>query len=292
MRKTIVWVAIAAILLISIHYLFLSRKAPKETYPDDILLDTIKEKKAVIIVAHDDDGIAVAGTVSRLCSLGWDVRELCFYNAAADETKTARTQQRQEDLLTVKQIEGLSDFVYLTIPYRNVTNLSAPEYMPLTKKEFDKQYSTDTLLYYIRNYITDNKPSVIFTLDTDIGGDGHPDHVMVSKLVLDECMKRYRDNNFPVHYIYQSVYAPSMAEHILSDVPAYKAALTVYGKTMPLPDVQVNIVAAAVKKKSVMEAYTTEQACIRKLWPYYNYYPAFVYFDLFNREFFRIIKLK
>src|SRR5262245_46663619 len=56
MRKTIVWIAIAAILLISIHYLFLSRKAPKETYRNDSFLDSVQQKRAVIIVAHDDDG--------------------------------------------------------------------------------------------------------------------------------------------------------------------------------------------------------------------------------------------
>jgi len=292
MRKTIVWVAIVAILLICIHYLFLSRKAPKETYPDDTFLDTLKEKRAVIIVAHDDDAIGVAGTVSQLCTSGWNVKELCFYNTDTDAAKIARIQQRQEDVSTVKQIEGLADFVYFNIPFRKVTNLSGPEYMPLTKEEFDKQYDTDTLRYYIRRFIDDNKPAVIFSMDNNIGGCGHPDHVIVSKLVLDECSRRYRDSTFPVHYIYQFVYSPSMADHILGDLPVYKAALSVYGKTMPLPDVQVNIASAAVQKKSVMKAYTTEQNCIRKMWPYYNYYPAFVYFDLFNREFFKIIKLK
>jgi len=162
MRKTIVWVAIVAILLICIHYLFLSRKAPKETYPDDTFLDTLKEKRAVVIVAHDDDAIGIAGTVSQLCTSGWNVKELCFYNTDTDAAKIARIQQRQEDVSTVKQIEGLADFVYFNIPFRKVTNLSGPEYMPLTKEEFDKQYDTDTLRYYIRRFIDDNKPAVIF----------------------------------------------------------------------------------------------------------------------------------
>lgn len=292
MRKTIVWIAIAVILLISIHYLFLSRKAPKEIYPDDTFLDSVNQKKAVIIVAHDDDAIAVAGTVIRLCSAGWDIKQLCFYNSTTDEARMACNQKRQEDVLRVKLIEGLSDFVYFNIPFRNIRRISGAEYMPIAKEEFDQQYNTDTLLYYIRNFINENKPSVIFSMDNNIGGYGHPDHVVVSRLVVEDCMRRRKDSSFTVQYIYQSVYTPSMADHILGDMPVYKAALSVYGKEMPLPDVQINIASAGQKKKEVMEAYTTEQNSIRKMWPYYNYYPALVYFDLFNREFFKVIKLK
>ena len=83
-----------------------------------------------------------------------------------------------------------------------------------------------------------------------------------------------------------------MAKNILGDMPVYKAALSAYGMGMPLPDVQVNIESTGAKKKAVMEAYITEQNSIRQIWPYYNYYPAKVYFSLFNREFFKTIKLK
>ncbi len=61
---------------------------------------------------------------------------------------------------------------------------------------------------------------------------------------------------------------------------------------MPLPDVQVNIRETGAQKKSIMEAYSTEQNSIRRMWPYYNYYPASLYFSLFDREFFKTIKLK
>ncbi len=41
-----------------------------------------------------------------------------------------------------------------------------------------------------------------------------------------------------------------------------------------------------------MKAYSTEQNSIRKIWPSYQYYPAAIYFRLFDREFFRRIAFK
>jgi len=292
MKKIIVWIAITAILLTGAHYFFLSRKAPTETYPDDTYLDSVTPKTAVIIVAHDDDAISAAGTITALCQAGWNIKQLCFYNTVSDQKESDRILQRQEDTRKVREIEGLSEFSYVNLPFRNIKNTSAPQYMPLSADEFTKQYNKDTLLHYIRRFIDDNKPTIIFSLDNNIGGYGNPDHIIVSRLVLEECVRRSADSSFPVQYIYQSVFTPSMAKNILGDMPVYKAALSAYGMGMPLPDVQVNIESTGAKKKAVMEAYITEQNSIRQIWPYYNYYPAKVYFSLFNREFFKTIKLK
>jgi len=292
MRRIIIGIVIAAILIIGIHYLYLGRKAPTETYPDDIYLDSVNQKSAVVIVAHDDDAISAAGTITRLCQAGWNIKELCFYNTVTGDKENERILQRQQDILKVKEIEGLSDFTFVNLPFRNITNRQVPEYMPLSNEEFDRQYDKDTLLFYIRRFIEANKPSIIFTLDNNIGGYGNPDHIIVSRLVLEECLQRKNDSDFSVKYIYQPVFTPSMAKNILGDMPVYKAALSFYGQGMPVPDVQVNIRETSTQKKSIMEAYTTEQNSIRRIWPYYNYYPASLYFSLFDREFFKTIKLK
>jgi LmbE family N-acetylglucosaminyl deacetylase len=292
MKRIIVWIAIGAILFIGAHYFYLSRKAPAEIYPDDVYLSSVTQKKAVIIVAHDDDAISASGTISALCQQGWNIKELCFYNKVADPKENDRILQRQDDTRKVKEIEGLSEFTYVDLPFRNITDAKGPQYMPLSEEEFSKQYNKDTLLFYIRKFLDDNQPAVVFALDNQIGGYGHPDHIMVSRLVLEECVRRAKDSLSSVEYVYQPVFTPSMAQRILGDLPVYKAALAGYGMGMPLPDVQVNIESVAAKKKAIMEAYTTEQNSVRRFWPFYNYYPAKVYFSLFNREFFRTIKLK
>jgi N-acetylglucosamine malate deacetylase 2 len=292
MRKLITWAIALIVITIAVHFFYLRSKAPKESYPEDAWLNTATNKTALIIVAHDDDAISCSGTIIRLCKDGWKVKELCFYNTNTDPKVNERNRQRQQDIQKVKEIEGLSSFEFAQIPFRNLQLLPTPEYMPATNEEFSKEYNKDTLLFYIRHFIEENKPSIIFTLDNNIGGYGHPDHKLVSQLVLDECMQQAKNNSFPVQYIYQGVFTPSMVENIISGLPVYKSAVKTYRLKSPLPDVQVTISSVGAEKKKVMQAYSTEQNSIRQFWPSYQYYPGAIYFHLFNREFYKVVKLK
>jgi len=293
MRKFLTWTIVLVVIAVIAHFFYLKSKAPTESYPDDTWLNSAKNKTALIIVAHDDDAISCAGTIIQLCKAGWTIKELCFYNTVSDPKANERIRKRQLDIQQVKETEGLSSFEYANIPYiRNLQLASSPAYMPLSKEEFDRQYNKDTLNFFIRKFINDNSPSVIFTLDNNIGGYGHPEHKLVSQLVLDECMQRAKDSAFPVQYIYQAVFTPSMEKNILGSLPVYQAALKTYQLKSPLPDVQVKITEAGAEKKKVMQAYSTEQNSIRQFWPYYQYYPASIYFRLFNREFYKTIQVK
>ncbi len=70
----------------------------------------------------------------------------------------------------------------------------------------------------------------------------------------------------------------------------YNEAKKVYGTDgMPHPDVEVNFYEYAKKKKECMVAYTTEQNSLKQIWPYYNWYPYWVYFRIFDRDFFRVV---
>jgi len=292
MRKFLTWAFALLIIAVLSHFFYLRSKAPKESYPEDTWLSSVKNKTALVIVAHDDDAISCAGTITQLSKAGWTVKELCFYNQVSDPKKIERNVQRQKDIQKVKEIEGLSSFEFFTLPFRNLEKVSTPEYMPVTADEFDTQYNKDTLLFYIRRMIDDNKPSVIFTLDNQLGGYGHPDHKLVSQLVYDECLQRSKDSSYSVEYIYQGVFTPSMNENIVSSLPVYQAVIKMYKQKNPLPDVQITISDAGAEKKKVLQTYSTEQNSLKKFWPYYNYYPASIYFRLFDREFFRTIKLK
>jgi hypothetical protein len=60
---------------------------------------------------------------------------------------------------------------------------------------------------------------------------------------------------------------------------------------VPLPDVEINFYDYVRKKKECMPAYTTEQNSIKKIWPYYNWYPYWIYFRIFNRDFYRVVEV-
>ena len=58
---------------------------------------------------------------------------------------------------------------------------------------------------------------------------------------------------------------------------------------MPLPDVQVEFGDHSKEKKQVMQAYITEQNSFKQITPYYNWYPHWIYFKIFDRDFYKVV---
>ena len=160
----------------------------------------------------------------------------------------------------------------------------------MSYEKFSENYKLDSLSQYIGAYIERYKPVVIFTLDSVMGGYGHPDHVVVSQRVMDYCRIHKNDSGFSVKKIYQAVFTPSLSEKIMKNMPVYHEAKEVYhAKGMPEPNVQICISGFTKQKKRVLKAYTTEQNSLRKIWPYYNWYPHWIYFRIFDRDFYSVI---
>lgn len=294
MRKlliVIVFFVIVLILAIAGHLIYLTTLAAEETYPEDTYLDTETNKVALIIVAHDDDMATSAGTITRLCKNGWLIREMCFYQQGGMYFKKDSTKNpiRKLTLLKVADIQGLAGVDPIDFNFRNDMN-TEKSYFPMPYEQMYNNYKIDSLNGYISRYIEAYKPSVIFTLDDKLGGYGHPDHVIISKLTLDYCLTHQNDPDFPVKKIYQAVFTHSMAERIMGSMPVYNEAKKVYQiDGPPEPDVQVNIYPFAKVKKAVFQAYTTEQNSFKKIWPYYRYYPYWIYFRIFDRDFYKVI---
>ena len=82
MRKKVKLFAILAMIVIiavSVHLYWLTRLNGSEVFPRDTYLDSETNKAALIVVAHDDDAIGCAGTISELTKKGWKVHFLTFY---------------------------------------------------------------------------------------------------------------------------------------------------------------------------------------------------------------------
>jgi LmbE family N-acetylglucosaminyl deacetylase len=289
-------VALLFIFVISIggHLYYLTTLAAKETYPEDSYLKTETNKTALIIVAHDDDMVGSSGTVSMLCDNEWKISEMCFYKQGGFYFKkdSAKNPIRKKSLEKVGEMQGLQSVHPVDLNFRNDMETEKP-YMPMPYSKFNENYKTDSLTGYIADFINKFKPSVIFTLDNVIGGYGHPDHIVVSQLIVQYCKEHKNDSGFSVKRIYQPVFPPSLANSVMKDMPVYNEAKKVYQSSgPPLPDVQVNIYPYARKKKESMKAYTTEQNSLNQIWPYYNWYPSWIYFKIFDRDFFRILDVK
>jgi LmbE family N-acetylglucosaminyl deacetylase len=279
------------VLLIALHLYYINTMTGKEIYPEDSFLSTITNKKALIITAHGDDDCGMAGTIAKLTSEGWDIKHVCI----ADDN-VERTESYVKATAELK-LAGVEFFQML---HRNDLDSNKTTWMPFPKEDFAKVFNTDTFRSAIATLIDKHKPEIIFSMDNILGGYGNPDHVFISQLVLDVCEAKKNDPGFSVKKIYQEVFAPSMSESIMvknsrsynKDNP-YLVAKKVYKcDGMPLPDVEVNVSKWGSQKKAYFSAFGPEDLKnLKKFYRYFHWYPSWVYFRIFNKEYFHIIDI-
>jgi len=287
-KKVGIIIIVVAICLVVGHIIYLFTLTPKENYPEDKYLQNEENKKALIIVAHDDDAVLFSGTTSLLAAKGWDVNFLCFY------THLHRPEDnpiRKLEMKHVAEIQGLNclDLIDFAIE-RDKTEQG---WMPIPYDEFSEHYKIDTLRLYIYESIAKHDPSIIFILDNVIGFYGHPEHVVVGQVIQEICKSNKDSIDFPVKKIYQGVYPPSMAEKIMGDKGAYQYGKEIYHcDGMPEPDVQIDISSYAMTKKRVHLAHASQHRNLKKSIPYYHIYPGWIYFRIFKYEYFNVIEFK
>jgi LmbE family N-acetylglucosaminyl deacetylase len=268
----------------------LKKMAATETFPDDNYLDTVSNKKALIIIAHDDDDCAMPGTIAKLKAEGWQIKQLSLVThelrKGRDSHPATIICEGNEPILA----DGL---------YRTGLDTIKYAYVPIPREEMERQFLREKITQALLSKINDFQPSVIFTLDNEMGGYGHPEHIFISQLVVD----LFKAKSINVQRIYQSVFTDHMEKEIVdtwlhnkmknSGYPnATALAKKMYNLPgMPAPDVQVNIAAHAEAKMAYLMAYPESvRKNLRKFIPYFEEFDAKTYFSVFDREFFRVIE--
>lgn len=266
----------------------LRKFAATESYPTDNYLDTVKSKRALIIVAHDDDDCAMAGTLAKLKSQGWSIKQLSL-----QKHKGRDTLKHPSEI-----ISNGNELILEDGKYRLGMDTLKFSANPLTYAEIEQQFFTEKVSKVLIKKVNEFNPNVVFTLDDVKGAYGHPDHVFISKLVLNLAEKKL----IKCQKIYQAVYTPHMENEIVykwldAQLKEWKypnlslIANKLYNiKGMPEPSVQITITRQAHAKMDYLLAYDEDvRKNIRKFIPYYEEFEAKTYFEIFDREFFRMI---
>lgn len=266
--------------------------APIESYPEDTILQSITQKKAMIVVAHDDDMCAMSGTISLLNKQGWEIAIVSF--ASTPERNAAQIKACSHVLDTVIFIDLTHEQI------RNDNEAVRKSYYAFPMDSFPFVFNKHLIEPEYVKVIQAFNPTVIFSLDNEIGGYGHPEHVLISQMIIDLADKK----QIAPLYIYQSVYTNHMESTIKArhsrrmkswGFPGdeWDNAMKIYGVTgMPEPDVQINIKSEAQSKMNYLKSYNErERKTIGFFIPAFETFSADEYFSIFDREFFRIIQL-
>lgn len=267
----------------------LKRFAAVETYPEDTYLNKVNNKKALIIVAHDDDDCAMSGTIAKLTANGWTIKQLSLQNHIIEERG-----KNPADIICMGNELILEDGYY-----RRGLDTMKTAYIPIPYEEISRQFLSAKVEKAIIEKVSEFNPSVIFTLDDVKGGYGHPEHIFISRLVLN----LFLDKKINIEKIYQSVYTDHMEVEIVDkwlkakmEEWGYPHASTIanemYGiDGMPDPSVQISIADHAETKMQYLMTYDENvRKNLRKFIPYYEEFDANTYFNIFDREFFRVIE--
>ena len=155
----------------------LSSYAATETFPDDTTLVNMHSKKALVVVAHDDDMCNMTGTLSLLNKSGWEIHVVSL------------SQTTERNMAHINACKNIADtvffFPFTHADFRNGLDTTKVLYAPIPKQEHIRVFNTEPLRSFLISYSQQFEPSVIFTLDSDIGAYGNPEHVFVSSLIVD-----------------------------------------------------------------------------------------------------------
>lgn len=267
-----------------------TKYVPTETFPEDSILLSIKNKKAMIVIAHDDDMCAMTGTISILNKSGWEISVLSFPKGMS---RNEAHQKACKDILDTVLFFDIDEADFRI-------DSSAVPYDAIPKASFDEVFDRDLVKSRLIEQVNKFQPAVIFTLDNEIGGYGHPEHVFISQLVLDLS----RADTISPSYIYQSVYTDHMETTIMErharrmkawgyPGDGWEKAKKAYGvQGSPEPSVQINITSEAQEKMNYLKSYNKrERKTMGFFIPAFEDYTAEEYFTIFDREFFRIIAI-
>jgi LmbE family N-acetylglucosaminyl deacetylase len=264
-----------------------------ETYPDDSILITLENKRALIVTAHDDDMCGISGTMSKLNRADWEIKHIVLSGFDA--------KREQAHINAGKFVLDTILFMDLLHKCRNDLDTVDKTHRAIPRSQFKKVFNTSIVEPDLIRLINDFGPSVVFSMDNEIGGYGNPEHVFISQLVLDLA----KAGKIAPKYIYQGVYTDHMEQSIVGE--RHSARMKKWGYAgdgwehakrtykvsgAPEPDVQINILSEAENKMNYLMSYEERERKTMGFYiPAFFEYSAEEYFKIFDREFFRVIKI-
>lgn len=288
-RKIFFTIILTALTLVSCRSIEDIRKyAATEVYPEDSILRNIANKKAMIVIAHDDDMCAMSGTISQLNKKGWKIAVVSFSRSV------------EQNAAHIKACSPILDTIlFVELKPNEYRNDSAKGHHPIPRSAFDTVFNKSLITEQYLEKIQLFNPTIIFTLDNEVGAYGHPDHVFISQMVIDLTKER---KIIPTH-IYQSVYTNHMMTQVMirrmeilekwGHTDNWETAKKVYEVDgMPDPTVQRNITSEAELKMQYLRSYNKrEKKSIDFFMPEFEKFKAKEYFNILDREFFRVIEV-
>ncbi|NLI53944.1 MAG: PIG-L family deacetylase [Clostridiales bacterium] len=228
-----------------------------------------KDDRILYVVAHPDDEVLMSGTLSLLKrKYGLPVKALYLTHGEDGPTydlvpKSGLKERRTQELGQVKTLLALDEMVVCDYPDRYLAN-----------QDFDAVCDT------VRREAEAFSPTYVFTFDENIGMYGHTDHVAAGKAAAH--VAKQTDS---IKGVFQMTLPGGMLALALKLSKTFRERYDP-ARGLPRPNVAANIYRWRGIRYAVTRAHETQTAVMRELQPYYDKLPRWLYYAIFDREYF------
>ncbi len=223
------------------------------------------------ILAHPDDEVMIAGTVMRLGRMGFRTHGLYLTRGEDGPTgglvpKEQLGEFRERELEEAARILGLSSLEVLHFRDRH---------LPLEDKT--------AMAAAVKEKIALLHPSLVIGFDRELGLYGHDDHVIAGMLARNTSAEPGSGVR-----AYLEITLPAPQVRLAGRLSKTFREGTKSGKHLPSPNLAVGITRVAAKKMRLVHCHASQWQVMRELLPFHDKVPAWIYFQIFGREYFRV----
>ena len=233
------------------------------------LVRLTKDDRILYVVAHPDDEVLMSGTLSLLKrKYRLPVKGLYLTHGEDGPTfdlvpKSGLLERRTQELSRVNELLRLDEMTVCDYPDRY-----------LAQQDFDVVCET------VRREAEAFAPTYVFTFDESIGMYGHTDHVTAGRAAV-----RVAKTLAGVKGVFQMTLPGGMLTLALKLSRTFRERYDP-ARGLPKPNVAANIYRWRNTRFAVTRAHETQTAVMRELQPYYEKLPRWLYYAIFDREYF------
>ncbi|GAM12494.1 PIG-L deacetylase family protein [Mesobacillus selenatarsenatis] len=237
-------------------------------------------KKILAIFAHPDDEIMIAGTYHKL-NKDKDVISVLstFTRGEAGGTGGLIPKEKLGETRT-KELEKSAEIL-------KIDHLEVYDYPDSGLADAGHEAIKQTIRELIHLY----KPTTVLTYDDIVGLYGHPDHVVMSKLTKEVVTAEMEKEDSPVKRLYFATLPKPMIDLALKLSPTFKERYP-RDKGLPEPTIAFPMASEASARKQVLLAHETQWKTAASVQPYHDKVPSWIYYRIFDREYYHLVKSK
>lgn len=248
----------------------------------DTLFGKNDSKKVLVIFPHPDDEVTVSGTLSKLKRDPNTELTLVYLTKGEAGPTGGLVPQDQLGNERVKEIHHAAKI--LKADHLEVFDLGDGQLQNIEPNHFKN---------IIKQMIAKYEPSTIITFDAKVGLYGHLDHLLTGKYVYEVFREEKENPSFSPKRLYVTTLPKPMINTALKISTTFKERYPKDPKKgLPTPTVAIKMASEASTKGKVVRSHKTQWQVMGDLQPLYDKMPPWIYYRIFDREYFTLIDSK